>query len=90
MGRAKAMMMEHQENVEWAKGLLARTKAITECEDHGYYTDNLDDGAIEEAITIARSKPPRGVTPDEAAELVQEAIQDVGEECPGCIARERD
>jgi hypothetical protein len=82
--------MEHHENVEWAKGLLARTKAIAECEDHGYYTDNLDEGAVEEAVELAKAKPRHDLTSDQAAELVREAIMEVGEECPGCVARDRD
>jgi hypothetical protein len=90
MGRAKAAMMEHHENVEWAKGLLARTGAITECEHHGYYTDNLDPGAIEAAEKLAAENPPEGLSAHEAVDLVQEAINEVGEECPGCVARDRD
>ena len=87
MGRAKEALMEHHENLEWAKGLLARTKAIAECEYHGYFTDNLDDQAVEKAIEIARAS---GLTAEQAAKLVQEAIQNVGDECPGCVARDRD
>ncbi len=89
MGQAKRLMMERQENIEWAKGLLAKTGAITECEYHGYYTDNGDPEAVEEAIKLARRNPPDDVTPDAAAELVREAILDVGDECPGCVAWER-
>jgi hypothetical protein len=90
MGQAKALMMEHQENIEWAKGVLAETGAITECEYHESYTDDGDPEAVEEAIKLARKKPPRGLTPDEAAELVRQAILDVGDECPGCVAWDRD
>ena len=69
---------------------MAENGAITECEYHEYYTDDGDPGAVDEAVALARRNPPKGLTSDEAEELVRKAINDVGDECPGCAAWDRD
>lgn len=86
MGRAKAAMMERDENLNWAKRLLAQTRAISECEVHGDYTDNLDEEAVEEAAKLAAANPPKNLSAEEAAELVRQAVLEVGDECSGCAS----
>jgi hypothetical protein len=56
MGGAKAAKMEKQYNLDWAIGLLARTHAIDECEYHGYFMDNYDEEAVEDAVKLAAAK----------------------------------
>ena len=91
MGIAKRMMMEHEERLQWATGLLIESGAASECEIHGYVTDDLaGDEATEEAAAKAAANPPAGVTPQEAADLVREAINDLGDECPGCASNASD
>jgi hypothetical protein len=90
MGSAKAALMKHEDNLNWAKGLFARTHAIDECENHGYFMDNYDEEAVEDAIKLAAADPPRGLSPDEAAELVRKAIQVIGDQCPGCVSNNRE
>jgi hypothetical protein len=84
MGMAKRQMLEHEEHIQWAMGMLTESGAASECEHHGYVVDNLDEGAVEEAVAKAEANPPQGVSPREAAELVREAISEIGMECPGC------
>jgi hypothetical protein len=85
MGMAKRMMMEHDANIQWATGLLIKSGAASECESHGYLTDNLaGEEAVEEAAAEAAANPRAGLSPQEAADLVREAINDIGMECPGC------
>jgi hypothetical protein len=100
MGRAKAAMRGHDynlnwaknllDNLTWAKRLLASTHAIDECEKHGYFTDNFDKEAVEDAVKLAAANPPRGLSPDEAAKVVRQAIQIIGVECPGCASKDRE
>jgi hypothetical protein len=78
------------DNLNWAKTLLARTHAIDECKNHGYFTDNFDEEAVEDAVKLAAADPPRGLSPNEAAKLVRQAIQIIGVECPGCVRNDRE
>ena len=84
MNGAKAA--EREENLNWAIGLLARTHAVDECQNHGYFTDNDDEEVVEDAVKLAAANPPRGLSRDEAAKLVREAIQTIGDHCPGCAS----
>jgi hypothetical protein len=90
MGQAKAAKMEHEQNLNWAMGLLVRTHAVDECEKHGYFMDNLDEEAVEDAVKLAAADPPRGLSRDKAAKLVREAIETIGDHCPGCASDARD
>ena len=84
MNGAKAA--EREENLNWAIGLLARTHAVDECENHGYFMDNCDEEAVEDAVKLAVADPGRGLRPDDAAKLVRKAIQTIGDQCPGCAS----
>jgi hypothetical protein len=90
MGGAKAAKMEHEYNLRWATSLLARTHAIDECENHGYFMYNYDEEAVEDAVKFAAADPPRGLSSDEAAELVREGIQLIGDQCPACAKNDRE
>ena len=87
MNGAKAAELKY--NLNWATGLLVRTQAIYECQNHGYFMDNDDEEAVEDAVKLAAADPPRGLSPDEAAEVVRNAMGIVGVECPGCASDAR-
>jgi len=90
MGGMKKLMMERQDDLEWARSLLVKTGAVTECEYHEELTDDGDPEAVEEAVKLARKKPPHNLRPDQAEELVRAAILDIGDECSGCASWARD
>ncbi|RWX13449.1 hypothetical protein EHI42_20655 [Rhizobium hidalgonense] len=72
-----------------AKGVkFARRNTASECENHGYVTDNLDIGALEEAVASARANPFDGMSADDAEAAVRDALNDIGDECPGCDSRD--
>jgi hypothetical protein len=78
------------DNLTWAKRLLASTHAVNECEEHGYFTDNFDKEAVEDAVKLAAANPPRGLSPDEAVKVVRQAIQIIEVECHECASNDRD
>ncbi|MVT68749.1 hypothetical protein GPL21_27015 [Bradyrhizobium pachyrhizi] len=90
MGMAKRQMMEREEQLQWATGLLIEAGAASECENHGYVVDELDGGAAEEAAAQAAANPPKGLSATEAADLVREALTLIGYECPGCAKNAAD
>jgi hypothetical protein len=90
MGLMKRFLEEQQANHHWAEDLLIQAGALKVCEYHEYSLDQLDPGAVEEAAALAREDPPEGMTPEEAADFVRNAVNDFGEECPGCTSWLRD
>ncbi|MBY3486114.1 hypothetical protein [Rhizobium laguerreae] len=84
MGGAKRLMEEREEIRSWAEGVLIEHGAASECENHGYVTDNLDSGALEEAVASARENPFDGMSADDAEAAVRDTLNDIGDECPGC------
>ncbi len=69
----------------WADRMLLKHEVVDECEIHGVLTDNLDPGALEEAVEEARENPPEGLGGSDAAKAVQERLNEIGDECPGCV-----
>ncbi|WP_105421826.1 hypothetical protein [Neorhizobium sp. T25_27] len=84
MSGAKRLMAEREEIRSWAESVLIEHGAASECENHGYVTDNLDSGALDEAVASAREKPFDGMSADEAEAAVRDTLNDIGDECPGC------
>lgn len=84
MGGAKRLMAEREDIRNWAEGVLIEYGAASECEIHGYITDNLDISALEEAVAAARENPRDGMSADEAELAVRDTLNDIGDECPGC------
>ena len=46
--------------------------AIRECEEHGWMKDRTDPHARHHAVEIARSDPPPGLSPDQAADELRD------------------
>jgi hypothetical protein len=87
MGGAKRMMEEHEATLAHVLGLLEEAGAVERCEIHDYVVDREDPGAAEEVIEQLADEHGR----DEAEELVESALAEAAEECPGCAAnRDRD
>jgi hypothetical protein len=85
MSMAKRQLELAQEAQVWAEKLLLHTGALSRCPDHNdQILDNGDDDAVEQAKALARAQPFQGMTPDEAAEFIDEAMTEYGEECPDC------
>jgi hypothetical protein len=78
------------DNLTWAKSLLASTHAIDECEKHGHFTDNFDQGAVEDAVKLAAANPPRGLSPEDAVKVIRQAIQIIEVECHECASNDCD
>jgi hypothetical protein len=68
----------------WAISMLQEVGAIHECEEHGWMQDRADPHARERALDIARRDPPAGVSTDEAAGAVRDALDSIGDTCPEC------
>lgn len=90
MSFTKRMLERQEANQQWAEGLLIETGALKQCEFHEAVLDQLDDEAVEEAVKLARQDPADGMTPDEAADFVREALTEYGDECPDCNRWQRD
>ncbi|WP_457492089.1 hypothetical protein [Tardiphaga sp. P5_C7] len=87
MGFAKKQMHQEEEYIEWAKSILLSHEAISECEVHGYYEDNLaGDEVFDEAVAEGINSPVDNLTADRIREIFKAAIDDVGMECPGCAS----
>jgi hypothetical protein len=69
----------------WAISVLQEARAIRECEEHGWMQERADPDARERAFDIARRDPPAGVSPDEAAAEVRDALESIGDTCPECL-----
>ena len=79
------MIQENELLNYWADALLLEHEAICECPLHDdVLTDNLDPGAVEEVVAAARRTPPQGLSPDEAADFVNERLNSIGDECGWC------
>ena len=68
----------------WAIHVLQEAGTIRECEEHGWMQDRADSHARERAFDIARRDPPAGVSIDEAAAEVRDALDSIGDTCPEC------
>ena len=68
----------------WAIRILQETGAIHECDHHGWAKDRTDPHARSEALQIARDEPIAGLSSEEAAAAVTEALESVGDTCPEC------
>jgi hypothetical protein len=64
--------------------VLQEAGAIQECEDHGWAKDRADPHARANAVDIARSAPPHGLSPDAAAAEVRDVLDSIGDTCPEC------
>lgn len=87
MGFAKQEMLREDGYIQWAKTILLKHEAISECEIHSYYEDNLaGDEVFEEAVAEGIEQPIANLTADRIREIFKAAIDDTGMECPGCSA----
>ncbi|SFT26923.1 hypothetical protein [Methylobacterium sp. yr668] len=86
MGQAKREMMDHEETVQGVIIKLMEAGAAEECEGHGYPINRGDDEAVEQVkIDLAKEYGK-----DEADELVDEAVSQLYDECPGCAQNAKD
>ena len=98
MGTAKDKMMEDDDKRQVAYEIAVRVGLLERCEDHGYYTDPLNDEALEDAYRLANSlissEDPLVVifhgNRRELTDFIKDIRSNVGESCPGCDARDRD
>ena len=68
----------------WAVSVLQEAGAIRECDEHGWMKDRADPHAHERARRIARDEPAFGLTPDQAAALIDDVLASIGDTCPEC------
>ena len=68
----------------WAIHVLQEAGAIHECEEHGWAKDRADPHAREHAFDVARQDPPGGVSSEEAAAVVRDILDSIGDTCPEC------
>ena len=68
----------------WAIELLLQAGAIHKCEHHGWAKDRTDPHARAEALRLAREEPLAGLSPKEAAAVIQETLASVSDTCPEC------
>jgi len=87
MGIMKDSMHEDEANLESAKQIAVEVGLLEYCEDHGYYTDPLNNN-FEEAYGLVDER--FGDDAEKMKEFIKLAVEDTGEECPGCVSRNRD
>jgi len=73
--------------LESAKQIAVEVGLLEYCEDHGYYTDPLNNN-FEEAYELVEKR--FGDDAVKMKEFIRLAVEDTGEECPGCVSRDRD
>lgn len=69
---------------QWAISILLECHAIQRCPDHGYVRDRTDPDARQQAREIAETEPYSGLTPQEARNAINHALQWIGDTCPEC------
>jgi hypothetical protein len=69
----------------WARCVLLEAGAIRECEEHGWMKEHADPHARQHALEVAREEPPPGLSPDQAAMVVAEVLDRIGDTCPECL-----
>ena len=72
----------------WGIQVLQDAGAIRECEEHGWMRDRADPHARERALNIARQEPLPGLSPDEAAAVIDDVLGSIGDTCPECPSDE--
>lgn len=87
MGIEKDRMFEQAASLERAKEIAVEVGLLEYCEDHGYYMDPLNNN-FEEAYELVEER--FGEEAENMKEFIRLAVEDTGEECPGCISRDRD
>jgi hypothetical protein len=70
----------------WATAVLLEAGAIRECEHHGWMLDRADPHARTDAVSIARTDPPPGVSADEAIAAIEQILDSIGDTCLECPA----
>jgi len=98
MGILKQDALRKEGLVSVCIGILCETKALKECENHGYYIDQGDSAAVSHAYALATDrynkhhesmKEFRSL--EEVTTIINEAYKEHGAaECIGCNAREKD
>ncbi|MCK1361234.1 hypothetical protein [Bradyrhizobium sp. 199] len=68
----------------WAINVLQEAGAIQECEEHGWAKERADPHARERALDLARRDLPAGVSREEAAGVVRDVLDSIGDTCPEC------
>jgi hypothetical protein len=71
----------------WAIAVLTEAGAISECEHHGWMLDRADPHARIDALSIARSDPPPGISTKQAVAAITEMLDSIGDTCPECPPR---
>lgn len=82
MSGSKRLLFEMEERRGRANAILLGCGAIKECENHGYLIDEVDDAAVEDAVEVAREQ--EGLDEPAAREFLKHALEQLGDECPGC------
>jgi hypothetical protein len=68
----------------WAIGVLLKTGAINECEEHGYMQCRGDPDARTRAYDTARAAPFPGASVEEAVVALHDVLGSIGDTCPDC------
>jgi len=68
----------------WARSVLLEAGAIRECEEHAWMRDRSDPHARAHALLVARQEPPPGVSSKQAAVVVSDLLDTIGDTCPDC------
>jgi hypothetical protein len=68
----------------WATSVLLEAGAIRECEVHGWMVDRVDPHARDRALVVARQDPPSGISPQQAAAVIEDVLSSFGDTCPEC------
>ena len=68
----------------WAIAILKESRAILECEFHGWAKDRADPHARDRAVDIARQHPPTGFSPHAAVAEIRDVLDSIGDTCPEC------
>lgn len=88
MSGSKRLLEDIQAERAWAVQLLLDAGALAECDNHGHLTDEMDGTAFDDAV--AAGMQDSGDSEARVRRRLQNALDQYGDECPGCAKNAAD
>jgi hypothetical protein len=83
--KAAARTTKKTESPEvWATRILLHSHAIAPCAVHGFMKLKFHHGAIDYAHALAAADPLPGKSKAKSAEMLDEFLDGLGDDCPAC------
>jgi hypothetical protein len=68
----------------WAAEILLHANAIASCPEHGFMRLKFNHASLDYAHALAAAAPFPGKSKAQSAEVLDEYLDGIGDECPAC------